>query len=60
MLDEPLRQLVAAALAKDSAARPPAQQLLLGLVGRREEAGGPTDDGEPGCRGQALRSRAVR
>jgi WD40 repeat protein/predicted Ser/Thr protein kinase len=39
MLDDPLRSLVAAALAKEPAARPSAQQLLLGLVGGRDEAG---------------------
>ncbi|GAA3471255.1 serine/threonine-protein kinase [Nonomuraea roseola] len=39
VLEEPLRTLVSAAMAKDEAARPAARSILLALLGGREETG---------------------
>ncbi|MFC6937700.1 WD40 repeat domain-containing serine/threonine protein kinase [Actinomadura yumaensis] len=44
-LAEPLRSVVAAALAKDPAARPSAHEVLLGLIGGEDEAGRLLDEG---------------
>lgn len=44
-LAEPLRSVVAAALAKDPAARPSAHEVLLDLIGGEDEAGRLLDEG---------------